>query len=60
MQEVARASIAEYVSDRPARLRSALERVRTHALVDGNKPVAWAATRVFLLAQRSRAEVQRR
>ena len=29
MQEVARAAIAEYVSDRPARLRSAIERVRT-------------------------------
>src|SRR4051812_44456935 len=29
MQEVARAAIAEYVSDRPARLRAAIERVRT-------------------------------
>lgn len=29
MQEVARAAIAEYVSDRPARLRSAIERIRT-------------------------------
>jgi predicted transcriptional regulator len=29
MQEVARAAIAEYVSDRPARLRSAIERVRS-------------------------------
>ncbi len=29
MQEVARAAIAEYVSDRPARLRRAMERVRT-------------------------------
>lgn len=29
MQEVARTAIAEYVSDRPARLRSAIERVRT-------------------------------
>ena len=29
MQEVARSAIAEYVSDRPARLRSAIERVRT-------------------------------
>lgn len=28
MQEVARAAIAEYVSDRPARLRAAVERVR--------------------------------
>jgi hypothetical protein len=28
MQEVARSAIAEYVSDRPARLRSAIERVR--------------------------------
>jgi hypothetical protein len=28
MQEVARAAIAEYVSDRPARLRSAIERIR--------------------------------
>ncbi len=28
MQEVARAAIAEYVSDRPARLRAAIERVR--------------------------------
>lgn len=29
MQEVARAAIAEYVSDRPNRLRAAIERVRT-------------------------------
>ncbi len=29
MQEVARTAIAEYVSDRPGRLRSAIERVRT-------------------------------
>lgn len=29
MQEVARTAIAEYVSDRPARLRSAIGRVRT-------------------------------
>jgi Ribbon-helix-helix protein, copG family len=29
MQEVARAAIAEYVRDRPARLRLAIERVRT-------------------------------
>ena len=29
MQEVARAAIAEYVSDRPTRLRAAVERVRT-------------------------------
>ena len=29
MQEVARAAIAEYVSDRPRRLRAAVERVRT-------------------------------
>lgn len=29
MQEVARSAIAEYVSDRPARLRSAIMRVRT-------------------------------
>lgn len=29
MQEVAKAAIAEYVSDRPARLRAAIERVRT-------------------------------
>jgi plasmid stability protein len=29
MQEVARAAITEYVSDRPARLRSAIERIRT-------------------------------
>jgi plasmid stability protein len=29
MQEVARAAIAEYVSDRPGRLRRAIERVRT-------------------------------
>jgi plasmid stability protein len=29
MQEVARAAIAEYVSDRPERLRSAIERIRT-------------------------------
>jgi hypothetical protein len=28
MQEVARAAIAEYVSDRPGRLRAAIERVR--------------------------------
>jgi hypothetical protein len=29
MQEVARAAIAEYVRDRPTRLRAAIERVRT-------------------------------
>lgn len=29
MQEVARTAIAEYVSDRPARLRSAIQRIRT-------------------------------
>jgi plasmid stability protein len=29
MQEIARASIAQYVSDRPRRLLSAIERVRT-------------------------------
>jgi plasmid stability protein len=29
MQEVARAAIAEYVSDRPARVRAAIERIRT-------------------------------
>jgi predicted transcriptional regulator len=29
MQEVARAAIAEYVSDRPGRLRAAIDRVRT-------------------------------
>jgi hypothetical protein len=29
MQEVARAAIGEYVSDRPQRLRSAVERIRT-------------------------------
>jgi hypothetical protein len=29
MQEVARSAIAEYVSDRPDRLRAAIERVRT-------------------------------
>jgi hypothetical protein len=29
MQEVARAAIAEYVSERPARLRAAIDRVRT-------------------------------
>ena len=29
MQEIARAAIADYVSDRPARLRAAVERVRT-------------------------------
>ena len=28
MQEVARAAIAQYVSDRPERLRSAIDRVR--------------------------------
>ena len=28
MQEVARVAIAEYVSDRPSRLKSAIERVR--------------------------------
>lgn len=28
MQEVARAAIAQYVSDRPQRLRSAIDRVR--------------------------------
>jgi len=28
MQEVARAAITEYVSDRPGRLRTAIERVR--------------------------------
>jgi hypothetical protein len=29
MQDVARAAIADYVSDRPVRLRAAIERVRT-------------------------------
>jgi hypothetical protein len=29
MQEVARSAIADYVSDRPQRLRAAIERVRT-------------------------------
>jgi hypothetical protein len=29
MQEVARTAIAEYVSDRPQRLRAAIDRVRT-------------------------------
>ena len=29
MQEVARAAIAQYVSDRPERLRAAIERIRT-------------------------------
>jgi hypothetical protein len=29
MQEVARSAIAEYVSDRPERLRAAIQRVRT-------------------------------
>jgi hypothetical protein len=29
MQEVARAAIADYVSDRPSRLRAAIERVRS-------------------------------
>ncbi|MEO5610191.1 MAG: DNA-binding protein [Ornithinibacter sp.] len=29
MQEVARAAIAEYVSERPQRLRAAIDRVRT-------------------------------
>ena len=29
MQEVARTAIAQYVSDRPGRLRAAVERVRT-------------------------------
>ena len=29
MQEVARQAIAEYVADRPARLRAAVERIRT-------------------------------
>lgn len=29
MQEVAKAAISEYVSGRPARLRAAIERVRT-------------------------------
>jgi plasmid stability protein len=29
MQDVARAAISEYVADRPARLRTAIERVRT-------------------------------
>lgn len=29
MQEVARTAIAQYVSDRPERLRAAIERVRT-------------------------------
>ena len=29
MQEVARAAIAQYVSERPQRLRTAIERVRT-------------------------------
>jgi len=29
MQEVARSAIAEYVSERPQRLRAAIERIRT-------------------------------
>jgi hypothetical protein len=29
MQEVARSAIAQYVSDRPERLRAAIERIRT-------------------------------
>ena len=29
MQEVARSAIADYVSDRPARLRAAIDRIRT-------------------------------
>jgi hypothetical protein len=29
MQDVARAAIADYLSDRPGRLRAAIERVRT-------------------------------
>ncbi len=29
MQEVARSAISDYVSDRPARLRAAIDRVRT-------------------------------
>jgi predicted transcriptional regulator len=29
MQEVARSAIADYVSDRPQRLRAAIERIRT-------------------------------
>lgn len=29
MQEIARAAIAQYVSERPQRLRAAIERVRT-------------------------------
>jgi predicted transcriptional regulator len=29
MQEVAKSAIAEYVSDRPGRLRAAIQRVRT-------------------------------
>ncbi len=29
MQEVAKAAISEYVSDRPKRLRAAIDRVRT-------------------------------
>jgi predicted transcriptional regulator len=29
MQEIARAAIAEYVTDRPSRLRAAIERVRS-------------------------------
>ena len=29
MQEVARSAIADYVADRPARLRAAIEQVRT-------------------------------
>ncbi len=29
MQEVARTAISEYVSDRPTRLRAAIDRVRT-------------------------------
>lgn len=32
MQEVARAAIADYVSERPRRLRSAIERVRSEDL----------------------------
>ncbi len=36
MQEVARTAIAQYVSDRPQRLRSAIQRVRTedHELLE--------------------------
>jgi hypothetical protein len=54
MQEVAKSAIADYVSGRPERLRAAIEKVRVEdaellRLLDGNKRLAWAATRVFCL-----------